>query len=136
MDRKQIEIILDKYEECENLFKGEIGHARHFVEYHSETIYLNSLNGDGYMFNQILNLWEKKENGYFVEVVAEFLELQMCFVINEYTKDKKKSDKLIEATKILQKARSQKHADSVWKLARGKLVDLHFQGKMNSNPNL
>jgi len=136
MDPKVIEQIADKFDEFANLFNGEIGHARYFVEYHETTIYLNSLNGEGYIFNELLNLWQKKENGYFVNIVAEFLETQMTFVINEYSKDKKKSEKLVEASKILKKVRSQKHADSVWKLARGKLVNPDFQSKMNSSPNL
>jgi len=125
-----------KIDEFQDLYNGDIGHARFFVDYKKDDIKLASLSGEGYSFNQINNLWEKKENGQFVLEVSSFLETQLKILINTLVGEKKDSDKLIEAIKILKKARTHKHADSVWRLARADLIDKDFQKKMNSIPNL
>ena len=123
-------------DDFEDIWKGDIGHSRLFVEHNQNDIKLSSLSGEGYYFNQMRNLWEKKENGQFVFQVSSFLEVQLRLLINKLSMDKKSSDKSIEAAKILKKVRTYKHAESVWRLARTELIDKDFQKKMNSPSHL
>lgn len=128
--------IIDNFDDDKYIFEGEKGHATLFVDYNKDDIHLCSLNGDGYYFNKVKNIWHKLENGSFVKIVLDFLEDHIQAYITKIRYDKTKSEELKDAGKALGKARMHRHAENVWKIARCSLVDNDFQIKMNNAPNL
>lgn len=102
----------------------EIGHARLFVEKYRETIYLQSMESEGYYFNDKLSIWEKKENNNFIVDVIDFLEKAILDSRNE---------ELI--TKVLKKVRTRVYGKAVWDLAKRSFIDKEFHKKMNTQPN-
>lgn len=131
-----IEDVIDKFEEDDYIFQQEKGHAILFNTYNKDNIYLSSINGHGYYFNQIYNIWQKKENNFFIAIVSDFLETHIQDYITKIKDDKTKTNKFGEVVKILTRVRTFKHAENVWKMAKCRLVDKNFQIKMNKAPNL
>lgn len=123
-------------EEYNQIFQGIKGHMKLFYDYYKDKIILPSVKGEGHYHNQIKNIWEKKENECFINIVSDFLEEHILSVMDNIKKDKDKTEDLEKLIKILIRVRGKAHPQQVWELSRSLFIDSEFHTKMNKQPNL
>lgn len=128
---------LDKH-----IFESEKGHSNIVYNFFKDIVRVTEKNGNGYIFDDADKIWKYTYGNDIASIIPDILEEKILLEIDKVNKlvkildDKEYTVKIKVLNGILQRARTYKHAENVWKLTVRKLRDNNFLDELNSISNL
>jgi len=125
-------------EEYQNIFKGNMGHARLFVDAKQDVVKLIN-SKKCYIFSGSTLLWEEKDPCFIVKMIQDYLTNYIMRKINEISSEKfiydKKADVIKNLSNILNQIRNYDTCERIFKNAKSDLIDTKFEVELDTSSN-